>query len=233
MVNSQSLSTRPYRRYFLACLMLPNDWWVDFQQIYLLSALLKNSASRPITTTVENDHVHTDPEKQYIFTPQSEFDSMDTNPKLYALYPNAIKQFKASYNAHKALLSYVEGGHLYYAAFHTKEVLAPICRPTYCNEWEAHYKEYLSGFYHKFHDHIYLFAVGVSPHSRNLVGVFTIRPSHMSDHHPIIPIMGSTTCASLSCFNDKNRKLAIPSENKARLTTVLVSKNQVQTTSTL
>ena len=103
----------------------------------------------PLQSNHGGDKVHTDPEKQHMFV----IDSMRDERESMSM---RVKHEK-SIAAHRTLRSYVLDNHLYYVVFHTK-------------------KEYEDD---EFADTIYVFAIGVSPHSGNLIGVFSMNVSEV------------------------------------------------------
>ena len=123
-----------------------------FQGNQQQSALAQTEIEYPPERNLHDDHVHTDPTEQYIFSLDSELDELDESDS------TSLKDdIETSVQAHKTLKTYVKNQHLYYAVFHTKEVDNEDRRRCYF---------------------VYAFAVGVSPHSGNLVGVFCMQSSH-------------------------------------------------------
>lgn len=97
----------------------------------------------------KNDEIHTDPDKQYIFThevpDEDEGDGED------------VDEFETSRDSHKVLRGYVLNQHLYYVLIHDKP------------------QEYDGYMYSNF---VLLFALGVSSATGNLVGVVSNQVCH-------------------------------------------------------
>lgn len=96
------------------------------------------------------DEIHTDGKKEYIFSKQKDVHFARGQKRRSTIV-------RASFDAHRTLREYVTDGRLYYCAVH-------------CNE---KYDVQPGNIY--LGDTVYLFVVGVSPHSGNLVGVFSAR----------------------------------------------------------
>lgn len=101
-----------------------------------------------------DDEVHTDREEQYIFCVEGDLEEEEEEEEGKDSFNDVTK---LSMEAHRNLEKYVRKERLYYAVFHTKR--------------HTKYDEPMS-------DYVYAFAVGVSPHSGNLVGVFSPQVSH-------------------------------------------------------
>ena len=98
-----------------------------------------------------NDFVHTNREVQLLFCTESEVEQFEDDE---------VKQSGLiSVESHNALRNYVLNKHVYYAGFHTQVVF-----------WDTEIERAC--------DDLYAFAVGVSPHSGNLVGVFGMQSAH-------------------------------------------------------
>lgn len=100
-----------------------------------------------------DDEVHTDREQQYIFCVEDDLEEEEEEEGKDSF--NDVT--KLSMEAHRNLEKYVRKEKLYYAVFHTKR--------------HTKYDEPMS-------DYVYAFAVGVSPYSGNLIGVFSPQVSH-------------------------------------------------------
>ena len=115
-----------------------------------------------------NDEVHTDSSKQHIF--QTEEDELEEKEDDATMEESSSQGKRVSgVTAHRVLKEYVLNSHLYYVLLHTQRFTEVI------PEQEVGLPE---EFTVTLCNMVLLFAVGVSPHSGNLIGVVTLQACH-------------------------------------------------------